>query len=71
MLREIKKRIKQLEQKIWAKLPFWPDDEDGFISALSVDPGKYLTINPDGSSGYDVIRALNDTALQDWAEENR
>lgn len=69
MLGEIKKRLRALEQRIWAKLPFWPDDEDGFISALSVDPGKYLTINPDRSTGYDAVRALSDTAAEDWRAE--
>ena len=69
MLRELKKRLRQLEKRIWTKLPFWPDDGDGFITALGVDPGKYLSINPDGSAGYDAIRALCDTAAEDWRAE--
>ncbi len=70
-LRAIKKRLRELEKRIWAKLTFWPGDDDGFLAALGVNREQYRTKNPDGSTGYDVIRALNDTALQDWAEENR
>lgn len=69
MLREIKKRLMALERRILAKLPLWSDDEDGFISALSVDPGRYLAVNPDRSTGYDAIRALSDTAAVDWRAE--
>ena len=66
MLREIKMRIKQLEQRIWAKLTSWPDDDDGFLECLGVDKEKYHMKNPDGSNGFDVIRALSDTAAEDW-----
>lgn len=71
MLRAIKKRIKVLEQRLLAKLLFWPDDGDSFLESLGADKGKYIVKNPDGSIGYDVIRALNDTAAEDWAEENQ
>ena len=69
MLRAIKKRIKVLEQRLLAKLPFWPDDGDSFLESLGVDKGKYIVKNPDGSIGYDVIRALSDSAVQDWRQE--
>ena len=66
MLREIKKRIVKLEQRIWAKLTFWPTDDDGFLECLGVDKEKYRMTNPDGSNGFDVIRALGTTAAEDW-----
>ncbi|MBR0199425.1 MAG: hypothetical protein IJQ42_04580 [Oscillospiraceae bacterium] len=66
MLRAIKERLRELEQRIWAKLPFWPDDGDSFLESLGVDRGKYIVKNPDGSIGYDAIRALSDTAVRDW-----
>lgn len=69
MLRAIKKRLRELEQRIWTKLPFWQDDGDSFLESLGVDKGKYIVKNPDGSIGYDAIRALNDTAVQDWRTE--
>lgn len=66
MHREIEKRLKVLEQKIWAKLLFWPDDSDGFIAALGRDPDEYRVCNPDGSIGFDAITALSITAAEDW-----
>ena len=66
MLRAIKKRLRELEQRIWAKLPFWPGDGDDFLECLGVDKEKYSMENPDGSIGYDVVRALGDTAAEDW-----
>ncbi len=71
MLRAIKRRLKELEKRIWTRLPHWPNDCDGFLAALGVNVNQYRARNPDGSTGYDVIRALNDTAAEDWAEENQ
>lgn len=68
MLREIKKRLKRLEQRILTQLPLWPDDSDGFLAALGVDIRRYAVTNPDGSTGYDAIRALSDLAVEDWRE---
>ena len=42
---------------------------DGFLESLGVDRGKYIVKNPDGSIGYDAIRALSDTAVRDWRTE--
>ncbi len=68
MIREIKKRLKRLEQRIWTKLPLWPDDSDGFLAALGVDNRRYAVTNPNGSTGFDTIRALSDLAAEDWKE---
>ena len=70
MLRAIKKRLRQLEKRIWTKLPFWPDDGDGFVSALGVDPERFKIIKADGLAGYDFVAALSATAEADWREEN-
>ena len=69
MLKAIKKRLRALEQKVRAKLLSWPDDGDGFFECLGVDKRKYSMENPDGSIGYDAIRALSDTAAADWRAE--
>lgn len=66
MFEAVKKRLRALEQRILAKLPFWPDDGDSFLESLGADKGKYIVKNPDGSIGYDAIRALSDTAAEDW-----
>lgn len=66
MLRTIKKRMKAIEGKILSKLPFWPDDSDGFIAALGRDPEQYRVCNPNGSLGCDALRALSDSAADDW-----
>lgn len=47
----------------------FPADKDGFLEALSVDKEKYAVELPDGSTGYDFLQALNDTAAEDWSEE--
>lgn len=66
MLKQIKTRLKRIEQRIFSKLPFLPGDNDDFLVALGVSPDKYRVNNPDGSTGYDAIRALNDLAAEDW-----
>lgn len=62
-------RIKALERRLFAKLPFWPNDSDRFIEALGVDASKYAMKNADGSTGFDYIAALADTAIEDWIDE--
>lgn len=48
----------------------FPPDKDGFMEALGVEKGKYAVELPDGSTGYDFLQALNDTAAEeDWSEE--
>ncbi len=47
----------------------YPSDEDGFMKALGVKLSSYAVELSDGTVGYDVLRALNDTALIDWADE--
>lgn len=68
MLNQIKARLVRLEQRIWTRLPLWPDDSDGFLGALGVDSRRYAVTNPNGSTGYDAIRALSDLAAEDWKE---
>lgn len=46
----------------------FPDNEDGFIDCLGVDPEKYKHIYSDGSVGYDFLKALADTAKEDWED---
>lgn len=43
-------------------------NEDGFMDALGVDLELYAVNIPDGSVGYDFLKALNDTSAADWAE---
>lgn len=66
MIREIKKRLERLEQRIWIRLPLWPDDSDGFLAALGVDNRRYEVTNPNGSTGFDAISALSDLAAEEW-----
>ena len=61
-------RIAAMEARIRAALPSWTDDRDSFIEALDVDSQKYQVKNPDGSTGYDFMRALSDTAAEDWKD---
>ena len=71
MLGTIKKRLRELEKRIWARLPFLPGNDDNFISALGVNPERFKIINADGRAGFDFLAALNSTAAEDWAEENQ
>ena len=68
MLNQIKARLVRIEQRIWTRLPLWPDDSDGFLAALGVDNRRYAVTNPNGSTGFDAIRALSDLAAEDWKE---
>lgn len=45
------------------------DNEDGFLDALGVDPQRYAREQPDGTIGYDFMKALDDTARADWSAE--
>lgn len=63
-------RIRALERRLMAKLLFWPDDSDRFMEALGVDASRYETENADGSTGFDYIAALADTAAEDWCEND-
>lgn len=68
MFEAIKKRLAALESKILDTFPLFPDDEDGFIAALGLDPSGYQVRNADGSIGYDFLKALSSTAADDWAD---
>lgn len=61
-------RLAAIEARIRDALPSWTNDKDGFVEALGVDSQKYQVKNPDGSTGYDFLRALSDTAAEDWRE---
>lgn len=69
MLKQIKTRLERIEQKFFSKIPFWPGDDDSFLESLGVDSEKYIVKNPDGSNGFDVVRALSATAAEDWRPE--
>lgn len=49
-----------------ATCSLFSDNDDGFIDALGVDPEKYKRTAPDGTVGYDFLKALSDTAKEDW-----
>ena len=68
MFDSIRKKISTIEMRLKGKISFFPDDSDGFITALGVNPQKYELKNPDGSTGYDAIRVLSDLAAEDWKE---
>lgn len=68
MFESIKKRISLLERRIVGTFPFWPNDADNFLRSIGVDLEHYAVKNPDGTKGYDAIRALSDTAAEDWKE---
>ena len=67
-MKKLLDRLKALERRIFAKLPFWPDDSDKFVEALGVDADCYRKLNADGSTGFDYIAALADTAAEDWKD---
>lgn len=69
-MKKLLDRLKALERRIFAKLPFWPDDTDGFMEALGVDADSYRKMNADGSTGFDYLAALRDTAAEDWREND-
>ena len=57
-------KIKRLERKLSIR-SIYPNDEDGFLSALGVDAKRFEKTG----GGYDFIAALNATAAEDWNEE--
>lgn len=58
------KLIAQAKEKIAAGE--FPDDADGFIEALGLDPENYRV----AGGGYDFLKALSDTAALDWTTDN-
>ena len=63
----IKERILKLEKKIRERErdKAFPDDSDNFIEALGVvDPEGYRV-----GGGFDFLRAINDTAKDDWKND--
>ena len=68
IMKKLLDRLKAMERQIFAKLPFWPDDSDQFMEALGVDASRYEKVNADGSTGFDYIAALADTAAEDWRD---
>ena len=60
-------RLAAIEAKIKDALQSW-NDGDGFVEALGVNLQKYQVKNPYGSPGYDFMRALSDTAAEDWKD---
>lgn len=44
------------------------NEEDGFVEALGVDLQIYQVKNRYGSIRYDFMRALSDTAAEDWKD---
>ena len=69
-MKKLLDRLKALERRLFAKLPFWPDDSDRFMEALGVDASRYERENADGSTGFDFIAALADTAAEDWRDND-
>ena len=64
MLKNILKRIERLERMYTIRsAALYPDDSDGFISALIGDRKELFR----KGSGYDVMAILNDTAAADWS----
>lgn len=58
-------RLKRLEanaKRLFVSL--YPPDDDGFCHALVGDQAEQYQ----RGEGYDIMQALNDTAVQDWAE---
>ena len=66
-MKKIDKLIKKaVEMSRSVLIALFPPDGDSFISALGVEPEKYQRKNRDGTIGYDVMAALNDTAPDVW-----
>ena len=59
-------RVRALERAFLRRVVTYPGDRDGFLSALGVNKEDYKRTNPDWSTGYDFLSALNDTARSDW-----
>ena len=69
-MNRIDKLLSKAQELVCAAMEMlFPLDKDGFLEALSVDKEKYAVELPDGSTGYDFLKALNDTAAEDWSEE--
>ena len=47
------------------------DNADSFMEALGVNLALYAVALPDGATGYDFMKALNDTATRDWADHEQ
>lgn len=66
-MKKIDKLIKKAaEMSRSVLIALFPPDDDSFISALGVETEKYQRKNRDGTIGYDVMAALNDTAPDVW-----
>jgi len=61
----ISARLKRLEDYAGRHIMIlFPSDDDGFISALVGDHAKEYR----RGDGYDVMKALSDTAEKDWIQ---
>ena len=60
---ELLKRLEEGAKRLIVNL--FPTDEDAFVHALVGDRAEQYR----HGDGFDVIKALSDTAVQDWAEE--
>ncbi|MBR3629583.1 MAG: hypothetical protein IKN55_03830 [Oscillospiraceae bacterium] len=65
MSESIKKRLQRLE-KLFRGMK--PDDEDNFVLCLVGEANVETYRKPDGT--LDWMRALNDTAVAAWNEDN-
>lgn len=66
-MKKIDKLIKKaVEMSRSVLITLFPPDDDSFISALGVEPERYERKNRDGTTGYDVMAALDDTAPEVW-----
>ena len=64
MRANLRKRLERLEQiNAMMSIALYPDDSDGFISALIGDRKELYRKD----NGYDVMAVLNDTAAEDWS----
>lgn len=62
LLRKAKALLDQVADALF------PDNADGFLECLGVEPKKYERRQPDGSIGYDFLKVLADTAVEDWED---
>lgn len=64
-MRKIDNLILRASNLARAKLPFFCTDP-AFCLALGFDAGSFAVTNPDGSTGYNELKALKACAAKDW-----
>lgn len=65
-MKNVDRMIAKAKSLLYVLVDSLSGNDDGFLDALGVVPEDYAQERPDGSIGYDFLKALCDTAAKDW-----